>query len=913
MAERRVINGTVYEKGDDGVIRPVGSSGGVFSLPPDPQQQASDARAAAAAAREAARFQWEQQKHAQENIATAPPGDITKTGEDYLKTLPPNLALQVKALSEGRRAFPTGAALRNPEMQALVAAATQYDPSLDAANAATRVATRKDFTSGNSSQNITSLNTVLGHLGDLWKASQELHNRGFVPWNAVANTAASATGDPAMRRYQLAQQAAVSEMERAFRQAGGSEKDILAWKDALSSSSSPAQFRASMEMAVHLLDSRLQAMGDAYQRGMGKSEDPINFLAPHAQAVYHALGPGGDGHIMDFGKPPAGGPSGTGGGGGDPTPLVPASGATRDIPDPQASAMINALINSGAPLDQINAAVTAKGFAPVAPADYAKIKTWMQQNPGKAYTGTNAHKTEDLSLLQRAAGSPTGAFLANMSDAFTGGVSTALAGDKGRGALAAMQAANPDASAIGGIVGGVTGAATGEGLLAKAAPASLARFAPRASDAMFGGLTGFNSAPEGQGLQGAATGALLGVAGGALGEKAVRGAAAVARGVSDPAVTYLRELGVPMTAGQVLASTGALGRGLKKMEDAATSIPFVGNMIEARRREGLQAFNKAAFDIGAQTTGGQVQNIGQQGIADLADLKSQAYSNALDPITIDAGHSQFMQDVNAARQRAMAIPNVNGAQDAALAGLQSRIDGAIDPNTDLMSGRGFQEAYRGLARTARERAAGDYGHEIGQTMRQGQDALASALETQKPGAYQGFVNANTANRRLNVLADAVNSAKNQEGQMFTPAQLNAADTTAASRLTGKVAAASGDRPFADLANAGQQVLPSKLPDSGTASRMMLQRLLTGSALLGTGAAGGYASGDTAGGTEMGLGLAALLAAGGTNRAQRVITSALVDRPENALRIADLLASRRAAQLAGAFGAGTAPMLLSPGN
>jgi hypothetical protein len=41
-----------------------------------------------------------------------------------------------------------------------------------------------------------------------------------------------------------------------------------------------------------------------------------------------------------------------------------------------------------------------------------------------------------------------------------------------------------------------------------------------------------------------------------------------------------------------------------------------------------------------------------------------------------------------------------------------------------MSGRDFQQAYRGLARTGRTASSRMYGHEIGQTLGRGQDALA---------------------------------------------------------------------------------------------------------------------------------------------------------------------------------------------
>jgi hypothetical protein len=118
-------------------------------------------------------------------------------------------------------------------------------------------------------------------------------------------------------------------------------------------------------------------------------------------------------------------------------------------------------------------------------------------------------------------------------------------------------------------------------------------------------------------------------------------------------------------------------------------------------------------------------------------------------------------------------------------------------------------------------------------MREGQDILAQALEGQNPGAFQKFVNANQANRNLNVLADAVNQAKGTGG-VFTPHQLNMKDAQSALKLTGNIASASGNRPFADLAAAGQEVLPSKLGDSGTFKRMLVGGLATGT-LGGSGA------------------------------------------------------------------------------
>jgi len=222
------------------------------------------------------------------------PGDTTKTGEDYLKTLPLGLAGQVRALSEGRRAFPTGTALKDPKVQELIAAATQFDPALDASNAATRVATRKDFTSGATSKNITSINTALGHLGTLKDAADNLHNRAFPLWNTVANAAETASGDSRVKTFNIARDAVANELMRVFRGTGGSLAEIEEWKNNIESSDSPEQLQGEISKAVDLLNSRLEAVGDQYSRGMGRSADPMSFLTPHARAVYERLSGGTD-------------------------------------------------------------------------------------------------------------------------------------------------------------------------------------------------------------------------------------------------------------------------------------------------------------------------------------------------------------------------------------------------------------------------------------------------------------------------------------------------------------------------------------------------------------------------------------------------------------------------------------------
>ncbi len=595
-------------------------------------------------------------------------------------------------------------------------------------------------------------------------------------------------------------------------------------------------------------------------------------------------------------------------GGNDPAvgPQTIASGATRFVDNPRARSTIASLINAGAGYSTVAAAAKEAGGRAPSIQEFNAVQSWMKANPGKQYPASSveAGEYEPLTMLQKAAGSPLGAGVASYANAATAGTASALAGEQGKGALDAMEAANPGAALTGNILGGITGALGAEfGLASRLAGTAAAKYAPRIADTMFGAATGFNAADDGQGLTGAAMGGVAGFAGGYLGEKALRGAGGVLQGATAPAARKLREAGIPLTIGQVLGEGGALGRGVKKVEDALTAIPGVGNMVEARRMEGLQGFNDAAFDLAAETTGNEITDTGARGVAQLKQAVSDAYGRALDPVSINADDAALVNDLGGAIASAQRIPNVNNAQDAAMLGLESRITGAIDPETEMMTGRGFQEAYRGLARTGRERANSDYGYEVGQVMRQGQDALGGALERQNPGAFDAFVNANAANRRANVLASAINP--NAPQQLITPAQLGRADFNSTSKLENRINAAAGNGPFFDLAEAGQAVLPSQLPDSGTWTRMLTGGLLTGT-LGGGGAALGGAEGA---GTGAGLGLGATLAlmAGGSKPAQRAAVAALLDRPQALTRAGKLLADL--AKFGGGIGTGTAAPLL----
>lgn len=227
---------------------------------------------------------------APQNAAPGTPGSPgSATGDEYFNTLPKPQAAQVKAIVEGRLSPPGSFALKTPYWQKMMADAAQYEPGFDMTKWTARNATAKDFASGKSAQNITSFNTALGHLDTLDKAATELGNTSFPMFNTVGNMLRSATGDPRVNKFNVAKTAVADELTRAFRGTGGNVHDLVQWEKAINSAASPEQLKAAIRQAGELLRSRIDSLGDTYNRGMNTKTEPLSLISPKARAVMERL------------------------------------------------------------------------------------------------------------------------------------------------------------------------------------------------------------------------------------------------------------------------------------------------------------------------------------------------------------------------------------------------------------------------------------------------------------------------------------------------------------------------------------------------------------------------------------------------------------------------------------------------
>lgn len=313
------------------------------------------------------------------------PGDPTKQGPEYLATIPQADQEQVRALSEGRIPWPTGRAASSPYWQRIIAATGHYDPSFDAANYATRVQTRRAFAAGGRRRmNITSFNTVLHHIDALREAADALHNGDFPILNSILNRFSNAFGSGRPLDFDTAATAVSDEMEAALVNSGGTLAGRQGWRDLLSSSASPEQFQMAFRRMAGLLHDRVQEIGEEYNAGMGRSDDPLTLLSPDARASFYriqGIPPPADNAGPDAGAPPTAGGPPAGGAPPPPNPAAPTAGggpgpaivaASSDTPPSEAvsphyvqmAQQAQALFNQGATREQMDAWAVRHGLQP---------------------------------------------------------------------------------------------------------------------------------------------------------------------------------------------------------------------------------------------------------------------------------------------------------------------------------------------------------------------------------------------------------------------------------------------------------------------------------------------------------------------------------------------------------------------
>ena len=440
-----------------------------------------------------------------------------------------------------------------------------------------------------------------------------------------------------------------------------------------------------------------------------------------------------------------------------------------------------------------------------------------------------------------------------------------------------FQEANPTTFGVSQFGGGLlTGGALmkGAGMIP-----SFARANPYLQSGAIGGLTGALT-PNEQGKTGIDALADLpqktavGVGGGVLGTSLGRGIANVVGPKLSEAAQKLIGEGVNLTPGQMMGGVA------QRIEDKLTSVPLLGDIINYSKTKGIEEFNKAAYRRALEPIGGKVpESTGRAGLESVKNQLTEAYDNLLPKLTYKPDN-QFLTSLSSIKNQIEGIDpdNAKKVADTVFDVVSKRLN-----KNGEVKGEAFkviEEKLGGLAKTYRASQDADQ-QMMGDAYANSLGELRQNLARNNPEYAEQLGKINTGWANFARLRSAGSMANTQE--RFTPSQLAAA-VKAADKSAGKGATATGTALMQDLSDAGAQVLPSTIPDTGTAGRQAINTALA--ALLG---GGGYQTAQThpvATGTAALLGAAA--AAPYAPYVRNLATLLGGKRPESIQKLADLI-------------------------
>jgi hypothetical protein len=277
-----------------------------------------------------------------------------------------------------------------------------------------------------------------------------------------------------------------------------------------------------------------------------------------------------------------------------------------------------------------------------------------------------------------------------------------------------------------------------------------------------------------------------------------------------PAQQALADAGVTqMTPGQLI---GGFAKGV---EDKLSSVPILGDFINSGRRRSVESFNKAVANQALEPIGERLERgtpAGHEMVAEVEQKLGAAY-DTLKPRLQFIPDRQYANDLNHIWQNEVQLlpqPQIDQFERilAAKLGPPAPINGTMFKKIESeLTNLGSRY---GASSDAAQR-------DMGYALRNVVQAMRSNLERSNPAHANELANMNYGWAMFARMQDA--AANTTGAGVFMPSQLLSA-VKRGDRTVRHGSFARGDALMQDFAEAGQKVLPSKVPDSGTPGRLM---------------------------------------------------------------------------------------------
>lgn len=297
-----------------------------------------------------------------------------------------------------------------------------------------------------------------------------------------------------------------------------------------------------------------------------------------------------------------------------------------------------------------------------------------------------------------------------------------------------------------------------------------------------------------------------------------------------PDARLLHDEGVTLTPGQRFGGT------VKHLEDAATSVPVLGDAIKSAQARGMQQYTRAAInralrpigeELPANLTGNKAIEYAYGKLGDKYDellpnlrgsLDYKAPPNALPSVAGQAAPASLREELESLRNLGQNLPEPQRGQLGRI--IDKEIVGRFTPQ-GLAEGQTLKDIESKLGGLKNDfRRSDNYDvRSLGDAVDEMQGSLRRMVERVNP-EYQGELQKiNQGYASFKTTQRAASNPGAPEG-VFTPAQLHRA-VRASDSSKDKARFAEGNAQMQDLSIAGKNVLPSTVPDSGTPLRTAL--------------------------------------------------------------------------------------------
>lgn len=306
--------------------------------------------------------------------------------------------------------------------------------------------------------------------------------------------------------------------------------------------------------------------------------------------------------------------------------------------------------------------------------------------------------------------------------------------------------------------------------------------------------------------------------GGVAGAAAAKTAGKVLNPLTSKAEQTMKELGVPLTPGQLI------GGQAKDIESFAANLPLVGGYISDAKEKALFSFNKGVINktLGRLNEKLPEDVIGRDAVAYTQGKVDEAYTDVLSRITYKLDYPAYSGMLQAVKKPSSVLDRTRVKDE-----LEARVFSRL-PKGETIDGEAYKTIEADLrARIAQLNRGSVSDQDVADALRQASDALKESMKKQNPKEVPTLRRIDAAYRDLTIMETAANKTGANNG-VFTPKQYQSAvregDVTKRKRLF-----AAGQARGQDVADAAVEVMEGK-PSYNLEGRLAYN-LLGGAGLL----------------------------------------------------------------------------------